>query len=244
MKHRHRIILCPLIAVVLLMATGLHAQQASRWSVYGGGAVGLWQGVGSPLYEGTAIISPSAALGVSWQWHRAWRLSAEASYDLLRERNNHICSTVVTDNNFELGGHQTTLTTQADLLQNKNRQHLAGLQLTTEYGLRLSPLTIYAGGGVGIVSAQAVNTRTTAYNAEAIAEGEGYYNVYQHAYVKSETQKERYTTLSVPVSLTAECDVLPNVAIGLRGQLRWLPLNTELAPKSIYGGGLLLRIKL
>ena len=231
--------------MLLLLPTGLLAQKPdSQWSVYGGGAIGAWQGVGSPLYEGTAIISPSATLGVSWQCLSSMRLSAEASYDLLRERNNQISSTVTTDNSFVLAGQQTTLTTQADRLQNKNRQHLAGFQLTAEYGLQLSPLTIYAGTGMGVVNAWTVNTRTTAYNAEAIAEGNTYYHVYQHAYVQSETQKEKYTTLCVPVTLTAELNVLPNVAIGLRGQLRWLPLNAELAPKSIYGGGLLLRIKL
>lgn len=235
----------------LIACLPLQAQQAGgRWSLYACGALGTYNGISSPLYEGTPTLSPEVAAGVTWQCVPSLRLSVEGGYILLREHNDKITSTVLTDPNFMLGGYQTTLTTQADCLQNKNRQHIATGQLTAEYALsalwlrgRTSPFNIYVGTGVGLLMSKSSNTRTTAYNAEAIAEGDTYSNIYQHAYVKSEKQKDNYTAPYVPVSLTAELSVLPNVTIGARGQLKCLFASADLAPKTIYNAGLLLRIK-
>lgn len=245
MKQNIRILLTTVI--MLTLAASLQAQKAgSKWSVYAVGGINSFQGVRSELYAGTPQASPEFGLGVSLHTSSALRFSAEASYAMLRERCKEVTSTTLTDPDFTIGGHQTTLTTRVDCIQNKNRLQTGSLQVMAEYNLSAASswLGIYIGAGVGGMYGDNRNTQIISYNAEAEAKGDGYHNVYSHAYIQSPRQHNSFTTLYLPALLTVEVGVLPNVALGLRGQYRWLPFSTDFAPKSLYGGSFLLRLSL
>jgi len=246
MRQIHHRILATSV-LVLALAASLHAQQTDcRWSVYGVGGISSFQGVRSDLFAGSPQASPEAGLGVSLSLSPALRFSAEGGYALLRERSKQITSTTLTDPNFTIGGRQATLTTHVDCIQNQNRLQTGSLQLLAEYNLTAASswLGVYVGAGVGGMYGDNRNNRIFSYNAEAEALGDGYHNIYSHAYIQSPRQHDSFMTVYVPAVLTVEVGVLPHVALGLRGQYRWLPLSADFSPKSIYGGSLLLRLSL
>lgn len=256
MKQVFKSILC--IATAFLFVATIQAQtynakaQTAALSVYVEGGTSGYYGVRSALFDNSKMsIAPDFDLGAKFNVKPWMRVGLNVGYTMMKSTNKTITSSTITDNDFMVGGHATTLETKIDCLQNRNDAHLLGVDINADFNiLNLWPnrntkwINLYAGVGVGYMHGWNRNLQTNSYSESAIAKGEGYYNVYNHMYLKSFSDNAQFNTLYVPVSLSIEFDVFSQFTICAIVQSKSLPINVELTPKGIFNSGIVVRYNL
>ncbi|WP_455664080.1 hypothetical protein [Phocaeicola sp.] len=256
MKHLRTILT---VTAAFAVAVTLQAQTyndtvktTNTWSVYVQGGASSYHGVRSELFDHSErTAAPDLNLGVKYNLKPWIRFGANVGYTQLKSTDKHILSSTVTDNNYPIGDHIGTLEVQSDRMQNRNNAHLLGLDINADFNiLGLWPqrkaqwLNLYAGAGLGYMHGWNRNSQTWVYNEEGVAQGDGYYNVYTHAYMESFTDKKQFNALYVPLSLSLEFDVQQQLTIGVVCQYKYMPTKAEFTPKGIYSAGIVVRYNL
>lgn len=238
-----------LATVTLQAQTYNDSVRTHTWSVYIQGGASNYHGVRSELFDNSKrTISPDINWGVKYNIKPWVRVGVNAGYTMLKSTGKSILSSTTTDNNFFVGDHPATLEKRADRLQNSNSAYLLGLDANVDFNiLQIWPerkaqwINLYAGMGVGYMHGWNRNSQTWSFNEKAVAEGDGYYNVYSHSYMKSSHDKTQFNALYVPLSLSLEFDVMRQLTLGAIGQYKYLPMKKEFSPKGIYSAGIVIR---
>lgn len=253
MKVTTRILMA--VTAVFVTAVTLHAQtyndsvRTKTWSVYVQGGLSGYHGARGKSFDNSRMpFSPDLSLGVKYNIKPWVRLGLNAGYTMVKSVNKGVISETKVIPGFQLGGYTTDLEVQTDMIQNRYDMHLAGVDLNVDFNImdiwhnrKAQRWNLYAGLGVGYMHGWNRNTQTVAINETAIAEGNGYYNVYNHSSMDSWHENSQLNLLYIPASLSLEFDVNPWWTIGVIGQYKYLPLDEEFSPKGIYSAGLLLR---
>ncbi len=247
-----------IIAVALMATATLQAQtyndsvRTHTWSVYASGGLSLYHGVRSELfYDAQKTMAPDLNLGVKYNIKPWVRVGVNTWYTMLKSTNKGISSSTTKQDNFMIGDYSTTLNTKIDRLQNRNNMHLLGVDMNANFNIldiwhkrKSQWVNLYAGVGVGYVHGWNRNSQTCAYYESAVAKGDGYYNVYNHTYMKSTADKSQLNTLFVPMSLSLEFDVARQLTVGAMAQYKYLPVKKDLIPRGIYSAGVVIRYNL
>lgn len=236
-------------AVTLQAQTYNDSVRTHTWSVYIQGGAGNHHGVRSELFHNSKrTITPDLNLGVKYNIHPRVRLGVNAGYTMLKSTDKHILSFTTTDNNYLIGDRPGTLEVKSNRLQNRNNTHLFGVDVNADFNIlsfwpkrKAQWLNLYAGAGAGYMHGRNKNSQTWAYNETAIAEGDGYSNLYTHAYIKSAEEKKHFNALYIPLSLSLEFDVQRQLTVGVTGQYKYIPTKADFSPKGIYSAGIVIR---
>lgn len=243
------------VAVTLMATVVLHAQtyndsvRTHTWSIYVQGGISNYHGVRSDLFDnGKRLISPDLSLGVKYNLKPWVRLGVNAGYTMLKAINKDFQSFTTTENGYLIDGKAGALTIISDRLQNQNNTNVLGLDANVDFNiLQLWPrrkaqwLTLYAGAGVGYMHGWNRSTLTWSVYERAVAEGDGYNNVYTHPYMTSSGDKKQFNALYVPLSLSLEFDVMRQLTLGVIGQYKYIPMKADFSPKGIYSAGIVVR---
>lgn len=243
------------VTAVCATAVTLHAQtyndtvRIKTWSVYLQGGLSGYHGARGTSFDNSRMpFSPDLSLGVKYHIKPWVRLGLNAGYTMVKSVNKDVVSETTVVPGFKVGDYTTDLEVQTDLIQNRNDMHLAGVDLNVDFNImelwhnrKAQHWNLYAGVGVGYMHGWNRNTQTVAINETAIAQGDGYFNVYNHASMDSWHENAHLNLLYIPASLSLEYDVNPWWTIGVVGQYKYQPLDKEYSPKGIYSGGLVLR---
>lgn len=238
------------MATVALQAQTYNDSVRTRtWSIYVQGGISNYHGVRSALFDNAKrTLSPDLNLGVKYNLKPWVRLGVNAGYTMLKAVNKNVQSFTTTENGFLINDQPGVLTITADRLQNKNNMHVLGLDANADFNiLQLWPqrkaqwLNLYAGAGLGYMHGWNRNSLTWSYYKRAVAEGDGYNNVYTHASMKSSGGKNQFNALYIPLSLSLEFDVMRQLTLGVIGQYKCIPTKADFSPKGIYSAGVVIR---
>lgn len=243
------------VAAALSATVTLHAQtyndsvRTKTWSVYVQGGLSGYHGARGTSFEDTRMpLSPDFALGVKYNVKPWVRLGLNAGYTMVKSMNKGASTEKTIVPNYKVGDYTTNLEVTRVLIQNRNDIHLAGADLNVDFNIlgmwpnrKAQKWNMYLGVGVGYMHGWTRNATSTAVSEEAVAQGDGYFNVYNHNYVESAHSAGHLNLLYIPASLSLEYDLSPFWTIGAIGQYKYLPLDKEFTPQGIYSAGLLLR---
>ncbi len=225
------------------------------WSVYGQGGVSYYHGMrGADVSDSRRPVSPDAAVGVKYNVKPWVRLGLNLEYTMLKATGKYVSSQKLVKEDFVITDpstnktYPTTLETTIDRIQNRYNMHYAMADLNVDFNImdiwhhrKAQKFNMWLGVGVGYLHGWSRHSLTNSYRQEAIAKGEGYYNVYTHNYLTTDVHKEQVNALYIPASLSFEYDITSRWTVGLIGQYKYLPLDKELTPKGIVSGGLVIR---
>lgn len=221
--------------------------RTKAWSIYIGGAVSgtsNYRGMDAPTHRS---LQPEAFAGVKYYINPMWRLGLNIGWN----KNSQYCGNIATYStetpNFTIGDRTATLTTTAARMQYDNAGNNYFADLNVDFNImdlwhnrKAQKLNIWAGVGVGYMYSDVDNAQMWAYDENAIAQGDSYFNVYSHSYVKTHTYGHNTNNLYVPATLSIEYDLSPCVTVGVRGQYKWLPLDHDFTPYGMWSAGVTL----
>lgn len=243
------------VAATCMVAATLRAQtyndsvRTHTWSVYMQGGISGHHGVRSPLFDRSKqMIAPDLNLGMKYNIKPWVRVGANIGYTRMNATDKTILSQSSTQSGYPIGDHIGTLEVRSDRLQNRNKADLLGLDVNADFNIldiwhnrKLQWMNLYAGIGVGYMHGWNRNVQTTSFNETGIAQGDGYYNVYTHAYMESDSFRSQFNALYIPLSLSWEFDVHRRLTLGVIGQYKWIPTKADFSPKGIYSVGVVVR---
>lgn len=238
------------MATVSLQAQTYNDSVRTRtWSIYVQGGVSNYHGVRSELFDNAKRpMSPDLSLGVKYNLKPWVRLGVNAGYTMLKAINKNVRSFTTTENGYLVDGKPGILTITSDRLQNQNNTHVLGLDANADFNIlefwpqrKAQWLNLYAGAGLGYMHGWNRSSLTWSCNERAVAEGEGYNNVYTHSYMTSTGSKKQFNALYIPLSLSLEFDVMRQLTLGVIGQYKYLPTKADFSPKGIYSAGVVVR---
>lgn len=219
------------------------------WSVYARGGLSWASGQPHSLYDRAyGYPDAEAALGGSLTLRPWVRLSLAATYSRVRQTAKFIKTEENDDPAFSVGNRPAVLHRRSDRLQCRDITDLAGGEAMAEFNIfetfrqaRDQRVNVWIGVGVGYVHGFTRHAETWSHRDNALAEGEGYSNAYNHSYLESRSATGGYDALCLPASLSAEVDLSRRFTLSLGGIYRYIPGGPDVAPESQYGVTLGLR---
>lgn len=219
----------------------------NTWTVTVGGGV---SGTSMPKAADTGThlrLGPEGFLGVKYYITPMWRLALNAGYIYSRNFNENITTTTTTEDGFMVGDHSTTLITNGARLDNTWKGHNYYADLTINWNFldlwhyrKAQKWNLWLGAGVGYLYSDWTDGQMWAYDANALAQGDTYFNVYNHSWLNANDKGHYVNSLYIPMKLELEYDITPRWTVGAYGQAKWLPNNVNTMPKWFWGAGLTL----
>ena len=243
-------------AVAFAATAPLHAQKTYNdtvrthtWSVYVQGGVGSHTTLrGSTHVDGKKMLAPNAALGVKYNIKPWIRIGLNAGWNMLRQGDQGTLTSTVTNPNFTISGKTGTLTTRSVRLQDRETDHLVGLDLNFDLNFmdiwhhrRAQKFNLWLGAGIGVIKNYGHFNDTWAYDESAVASGSDHMNIYEHEYITSSAECFHALGMYIPLSLSAEWDLAPHWTVGAIGQYKIIPTNKDCLPKSLWSAGVVVR---
>ena len=246
-----------LITVVAAFAAAisLQAQTATyndtvrtkTWSVYVQGGVGGYHGMRGVQYDGKSYVAPQTSLGVNYTIKPWWRVGMNLNYIYLKSADKGAV-TETSSKNYTVEGQAGILNTTSVRLQNRNMNHILGADLNVDFNImdiwhnrNLQKFNLWAGTGIGYIHGWNRNSNTWAVNEECVAQGDTYFNIYNHSYLSSKQLNGSSNALYIPITVSAEYDVHPKLTIGVQGQYKCMPQDKIGTPKGIWSAGVVIR---
>lgn len=218
--------------------------RTKTWSIYIGGAVSgtsNYRGMDAPTHRN---LQPEVFAGVRYYINPMWRLGLNLGWNSNKQYCGNILTSTKETPNFDIQGRTTTLTTNAARMQYNNAGNNYFADLNVDFNFldlwhnrKAQKWNVWLGVGAGYMYSDVDNGQMWAYDENAIAQGEGYFNIYSHSYVDTKTYSHATHNLYVPASLSIEYDLSPCVTLGVRGQYKWLPLDHDFTPYGMWSAG-------
>lgn len=236
------------VALTIVSVATLQAQtyngtmRLNSWTLYGAIGISGYNGLRSnTITDIHKIAAPYYAVGTKYYIHPWMRVGANISYNKLKVLNNDITSTQTIQNGYNVGNYADgILTIDKSILIDRHDQHMLALDINADFNIfKLChnsnlPWNLWIGTGVGYLHGWDHTTLTTAIHEEAIAKGEGHFNVYNHDYIITESSNRHTNTLYLPINLSLEYDITPRWTAGIKGEYKFMPLNKQFTPKGLW----------
>ncbi len=249
MTNYKRYILVSALAVSAM--AGLQAQtyndtvRTHTWSVFAQGGLSYWRGMrGGDFYPSRRPLTPDFGIGVNYNIKPWVRVGLKAEYTMVKSTGDAVRVGSTAKDGYMVGDRATTLNTTVDRVQNRNNMSVLMADLHADFNVmdiwhdrKAQKFNLWVGTGVGYWHGWNRNSQTFSYREEAVAQGNGYYNVYNHNYLESQAAKDQANALYIPVSLAAEYDITPRWTVGIYAEGKLLPMKKDFTPKGIAMAG-------
>lgn len=227
------------------------------WSVYGQGGVS-WatnMGLKGINSSNSTFVAPEIGIGVNYNIRPWVRLGANYEFSKFKKEHSF--------DDFQAMDPILDLTSSGmtQLLQNKGgiaygkqwmRAH--NVDLTAEFNImqiwqnrKSTWFNLYAGTGVGAMFAKN-NIYSVGMGYEEWADPNSTLggnlasdNWASYSWVKTDNDSHRFSSLYIPVVLSAEFDVLPQLALGVKGEYKVVLSSDDFAPNGIVTTALTVR---
>lgn len=243
------------VAGTLMVPATLQAQtyndsvRCKTWSVYVQGGLSGYHGArGTSFNKARTPLSPDFSLGVKYNVTPWARFGVNAGYTMVKSNSKAAVTETIVQPNFKVGNYTTDLEITKVRLQDRNDIHFAGIDANIDFNIlgmfanrKCQKWNLYLGAGVGYMHGWTRHGETVAVQEEAVAKGDGYFNVYNKQYIEGYHTNGSVNVLYIPLSLSLEYDITPRWSLGLIGQYKNIPADQQNTPQGIYSGGLVLR---
>ena len=250
-------------AMAFIAAASLNAQpehndslRTVTWSIYMQGGVSGFHNmkeVGDQYSFDKWTLAPAADVGV-FLYPRPWiRFGLGGNYTYLKQADPGVQKYLETIPDFHLETEQGTfigtMTNEGARLQNRNFTHAAGVDLTM--GINFMEIwrernaqwfNIWASAGAGYMHGWNTYTRTVAWDHTFVS-NDGMFSK-SSSEVVSPVEKHTFDSPYIPVGLSVEFDVIPQLSLALFGQYKFFPGNISHTPTGIWTAGAGIRINL
>lgn len=242
-----------IIAVVALVAAAatLSAQpvhndtlRTNTWSLYlHGGVSGFYgvRGVDHQYDMDKTTLAPFGELGVYYNLRPWMRLGLGGGYSYMKSNMKELL-TESTSTPFILDGHHGTMNIDKVRIQNKNFTNMAFANFTMGFNLaeiwrtrRCQWFNLWLTEGVGYMHGWNNHASTWAIDENFISDDMSY--DWNHSSVESPIVDTQFDDLYVPVGLSMEFDVIPQLTIGAFGQFNHFPKHKEHSPAGMWAAG-------
>lgn len=214
------------------------------WSVYVGGGVNGTSNIRAMEDATRRYIGQEFWLGAKYYINPMWRVGINAGYAHNKFINGNVLTKSWETPNFQVGDHTTTLVTNAARLNGDNLGDHFYADLNIDWNVldlwhnrKAQKWNIWLGVGAGFMHNGWDGSNMWAYDENALAQGDTWFNVYTHSYIQTSSSHNIANTLYLPATLSVEYDILPSLTIGLRGQFKWMPLNHDYTPRGMWSAG-------
>lgn len=219
--------------------------RSHSWSVYIGGGVNGTSNIRGMERASRRYAGPEGWLGVKYYISPMWRVGLNAGYAHNKFVNGDVITSTWETPNFQVGDHTTTLVTNAARLNGDNLGDHYYADLNIDWNLldlwhhrKAQKLNVWLGVGAGFMHNSWDGSNIWAYDENALAQGDTYFNSYSHSYVKTFGSSNIANSLYVPGTVSVEYDILPTLTVGLRGQFKWQPMKKDFTPYGMWSGGI------
>lgn len=223
--------------------------RTNTWTVTVGGGV---SGTSKPrgAEDDTHLrVGPEVFVGVKYNITPMWRVALNAGYIHSRNFTGGIITSTKEEEGFmvgndEYGYHPGTLITNGARLDNTWKAHQFYTELNLNWNIldlwhyrKAQKWNLWLGVGVGYMYSDWTDGQMWAYDANALAQGDTYFNVYGHSYLNAQDFGHYLNSVYVPMSLSLEYDITPRWTAGVYGQAKWFPQSQDAMPKWMWGAG-------
>lgn len=216
--------------------------RTGTWSVYAQGGVAWAGGVAMKSVSAAAGTSVSPLVGAGLSYNiRPWvRLGLNYEFSKYK-REQRFSDFQPLEPELNNG---TPVENTGGLAYRNMWTHYHNVDLTAEFNLmELWPnrsskrFNLYLGTGGGLTVAEG-NTYALSMGYERYMEGT---NHVIYDWMRANNHRHSFQSLYVPVVLSAEYDVTPRWAVGVRGSGKYLFTDHDCAPKNLWGAGVTVR---
>ena len=251
------------VAALVAAAATLNAQpehndtlRTTTWSVYMQGGVSGFHGMRGPgdqyIFD-KGEFAPAADVGF-FLYPRPWiRFGLGGNYTYLKQNDPLVqqYKEVIEGFNYvtEDGFYTGTMTNEGARLQNRNFTQAAGADFTMGINFveiwrerKAQWFNIWASIGVGYMHGWNTYTKTMAWDHHFVSyDGKFATN---NSEVTSPVVDNSFDAPYVPVGLSMEFDIIPQISLAIFGQYKFFPININHTPTGIWTAGAGLRINL
>lgn len=247
------------VAALVAAAATLNAQpehndtlRTTTWSIYMQGGVSGFHGMRGPegQYDGKNYLTPSGEIGFLF-FPRPWlRFGLGIGYHNLKTLDHNVLSRVTVDRNHKIGDKTGILTIEEARLQNKNITHAPYADLNMGINFveiwrerQCQWFNLWLNVGAGYMHGWNQYTSTWAINSTFEATDGTIYK--DDPKVTSPIVDNTFNALYIPVGISMEFDIIPQLTIAAVGQYKYFPIaSTSFTPTGVWTAGLALRINL
>lgn len=241
-------------ATVLSFAQPVHNDtlRTNSWAIYLRGGISGYHNLEGPFdpvphqYDrDKRYAAPIGDIGV-YMYPRPWlRFGLNFGYTYLKGADPDILKDVTKIENVTREGITGTLTIQDLRIQNKNFTHLAYTDLT--YGVNMAEIgrerscqwfNFWVTVGGGYMHGWNRYTTTNAVNETIVDKGPTHYSIWEHSYVKSESNNNEFNAFFAPLGVSMEFDIIPSFTLGLYGTYKYFPVKPVHCPMGIWSAGI------
>lgn len=226
------------------------------WSIYAQGGISGFHGMRGPEGQYTfdkGTFAPAFDMGF-FLYPRPWiRFGLGGNYSYLKQSDPGIRTNTELIPNYKfVSGKEIytgTMSIESARIQNRNFTQLAGADLTM--GINFMEIwreresqwfNIWASIGAGYMHGWNTWTSTVAVDKNFISD-DGIFS-YNNSEVNSPVEKNTFDAPYVPLGLSIEFDIIPQISIALYGQYKYFPMDINYTPTGIWSAGAGIRINL
>lgn len=248
-------------AMVFIAAAAMNAQPVHNdtlrtvtWSMYMQGGVSGFHTMRGPEEQYSfdkRYVAPAADIGF-FLYPRPWiRFGLGGNYTYLKQADPGVqkYEEVIRNYKFSEGGKSYigTMTNESARIQNRNFTHVAGADLTM--GINFMEIwrereaqwfNIWTSIGAGYMHGWNNYAKTMALDHNFVSD-DGIFTR-NNSEVKSTVEDNSFNAPYIPVGLSLEFDVIPQLSLALFGQYKYFPLNINHTPTGIWTAGAGIRI--
>ena len=254
-----------IIAVVALVAAAatLNAQpehndtlRTVTWSIYAQGGISGFHGMRGPEGQYTYdkwSFAPAADVGF-FLYPRPWiRFGLGGNYTYLKQADEGVRQFHETLPNYVLnideGTYVGTMDIETVRIQNRNFTHLIGADLTMGINFmeiwrerKAQWFNIWATIGAGYIYGWNTWARSLAIDKHFVSNDKMV--VFSNSELDSPITKNIVSAPYVPLGLSMEFDIIPQLSLAIYGQYKYFPMNLNNTPTGIWSAGAGLRFNL
>lgn len=252
------------VSLAAFIATTANAQnqdykalRTDTWSIYVQGGASWATGLKFKSIDpssGTSI-APEIGLGVNYNLRPWIRLGLNYEYSKYK-REQRMGNFEAIDPSFDgtSSGLTENTANRGGVAYRKLWDMYHNADLTAEFNImqfwpnrKCTQFNLYAGTGVGMMFAKG-NTYTLGMGNEQWEDPNNAAgstdNWTSHTWLKAENSRHNYSSVYVPVVLSAEYDVMPQLTLGVKGQYKALFTSDDFAPSGLETAAIVVRYNL
>lgn len=238
------------IAAATLSAQPVHNDtlRTNTWSLYlHGGVSGAYgaRGADHQYDMDKTTVAPFGELGVYYNLRPWMRLGLGAGYSYMKSNMKDLLTESTSNPDFVLDGHHGTMNIDKVRIQNKNFTNFAFTNFTMGFNLveiwrtrGCQWFNLWLTEGVGYMHGWNNHASTWAIDENFISDDHTYDKT--HSSITSPVVDSQFDDLYVPVALSMEFDIIPQLTLGVFGQFNHFPKHKEHTPAGMWAAGVTL----